>query len=140
MLRGVSMAPPPVGETAPVIVDMYVTRHNDDGTVNMKRSKKPGAPYKVPIERIQTGPPPLPPKTVVELIDSQMPECKEEPARTPVIEDLGIRPSRSTANVIGWGSFLTIAGAIGVGIFHGIGNKILDAVWPYVEAVIRNAS
>jgi hypothetical protein len=88
------------------------------------------------LKDINLGPPPLPPKTIVELV-----ACKEEePARTPVIDDLNIRKPRSTANILGWGSLLTVGGAIGVGIFHGIGNKILDAVWPYVEAVIRNAS
>lgn len=132
------MAPPPVGETASVVFDMYVTRHNDDGTVNVKRSKKPGAPFKVPVERIQSGPPPLPPKSAFDLIASNAPDCKGA-APTPGV-DVGIRTTRSKANMIGWGSFLTVTGAIGVGIFHGVGNKILDAIWPYLEAVLRNGS
>jgi hypothetical protein len=135
MLRGVSMAPPSVGSEVPVTRVGRVTRHNDDETVNIKFDRRPGAPRKVHLKYINLGPPPLPPKTIVELV-----ACKGEEQRTPIIEDLGIRRSRSTANVIGWGSFLTVAGAIGVGVFHGIGNRILDAIWPYLEAVLRNAS
>jgi hypothetical protein len=44
--------------------------------------------------------------------------------------------TKKKRRLLSWATVLTVAGAIGVGIFHGVGRKIFDAVWPHLQAVL----
>ena len=120
---------PPVGTEIEVLRRGKLTRVNPDGSFNVKLNEGRGAPHKVRPNKMQTGPPPFPPKSIVEIFDPPK-EC--EPEKTPVIQELNIKSPRSTAKIIGWGTLITIGGLIGAGFLHGVGHKIFNAVWKYV--------
>jgi hypothetical protein len=40
--------------------------------------------------------------------------------------------------MFGWATVLAILCAVGVGILHGLGSKIFDEAWTYVEREVRS--
>ena len=112
---------PPVGAEINVRDKAYVTSHNEDGTFNYKKKKKAGAPYKG--RDSDLVPPAVP-------LMAAVPAVPQEPTVPQVCDEQA--PARGSGRAIVWG-IASVVGAIGVGIFHGIGARVLDAVWPYIE-------
>jgi hypothetical protein len=117
------MAPPDVGSEVHVRLPGRITRYNNDNTVNIKLDSRPGRPRKVPFEHVLTPP-------VAEPV-SRLPSPSEgdtcsEPAQ-----------KASASRLLSWATFVSVAGAIVLGIFHGIGTKILEVFWPYLRPLLR---
>jgi hypothetical protein len=57
----------------------------------------------------------------------------------PPLEPLpSLWDTKRKKRVLGWATVLAVLCAIGVGILHGLGSKIFDAAWAYVERVVRS--
>jgi hypothetical protein len=118
------MAPPDVGSEVHVRLPGRITRYNNDNTVNVKLDSKPGRPRKVPFEHVLTTP------------------VAAEPAATPppaVGGDTCSEPAEkvSAFRLLSWATLLSVVGAIALGIFHGIGTKVLEVLWPYLRSLLR---
>lgn len=121
---GCVMAPPEVGSEVPVRLSGRITRYNNDNTVNIKLDGRRGRPRKVPFEHVLTAPTTTEPAAA--LPPARGGDACSEPAQ-----------KASASRLLSWASFLTVGGAVALGVFHGIGTKIVDVVWPYVRALLR---
>jgi hypothetical protein len=114
---------PPVGEEVFVSTKGRVTRHNDDGTFNVKVGNRPGRPFK---------------KSSADLVRPPLPLIPAVPAAPPKEDDCSEGPQKgSKGRLVSWASVLTIGGAVVLGVFHGIGTKMVEIVWPYIRALAR---
>ncbi len=121
------MAPPEVGSEVPVRLTGRITRYNNDDTVNVKFDSRPGRPRKVAFSDVLSMPPPVPPAEPVQALASSAGRdgCS------------GVTQRTSKARLLSWASVLTVASAVVAGIFHGIGTKVLETVWPYLRPLFR---
>lgn len=57
----------------------------------------------------------------------------------PPLEPLpSLWDAKRRRRIFGWATVLAVLCAVGVGILHGLGSKIFDAAWTYVERAVRS--
>jgi hypothetical protein len=56
----------------------------------------------------------------------------------PPLEPLPSLWGAKKKRVLGWATVLAVLCAVGVGILHGLGSKIFEAGWTYVERLVRS--
>ena len=137
------MAPPDVGSTVPFIRLGKITRHNDDDTVNVKFDSGRGRPYKVPLTNIPETRnesfvyPPCRPQGQFNFgaLKPSPPSLPESSTRDVTC----IAPPPETSrkrSLLSWTTFLTVTGAIALGISHGVGSKLVDEIWPIIRPLL----
>lgn len=122
------MAPPEVGSEILVSTKARITSHNEDGTFNVKIGNRRGRPFKK--SKADIVPPPLP---LIAAVPPPPRSGKEDGCTDG-------QQTGSRGRLLSWASFLTVGGAVVLGMFHGVGTKIVDIVWPYLRALLRFVS
>lgn len=117
------MAPPALGSEVNVIRTGVITRYNDN-TANVKFNPGRGRPHKVPFTHFVN-----PPEEVecVELV----PVEENAPFETsvPIVDQKALPSPRRRTSIISWATVITLGGAIGVGLFHGLGSKAFELAY-----------
>jgi hypothetical protein len=108
------MAPPEVGTRVHIPKSGVVTRHNPDGTLNVKTNGGRGRPHKVRPSDI------VPRKVAVKQAAPQQ----------------AIQPSRR--RWIGPAFWSVTVGGIAVGVFNGLGAKLFEMLWSRLGPLITH--
>jgi hypothetical protein len=131
LLWGVRMAPPDVGSDVAVRRSGKVTRYNDDNTVNVKFDSGRGRPHKIKFGDVLDRS--LDCESATATVLEPLPPFSPLPSLgTMVASNKGVQRSKKFY-VLSWATAAAVAGAIGIGILHGMGARLFEMMWPHLH-------